>query len=444
MKQVMLRRLMRIPILKILQGKIVLRKVIGNAFWQVSDKTLRLILGLAVATWMARYLGPKDFGSLNFATAFAALFGPIADVGLQAVVVRELVRRPMERARILIGALVIRIVGAGAAIVLSSLFIFILRPIDLEARVLVLVISLSLLPQAWDVIDFDYQARIQSRPIVVIRSVSLIVFSSIKVWLIIKGAGLIWFAWTIIGEAFLSAVLMAWLSRLLSFSFFNISETAVFEIKRLLRYSWPLAFSNLSVVFYMRIDQVMLGQLSGDQAVGIFSAAVRVSESWYFVPMAILAAVAPALTKTYDSSQEQYRRKLLLFIRLVCWLGLIAGLVLTLASNRIIQLLYGPHYSQASAVLAIHAWAGVFACLGIGSVPWFVNAGIVKLKMMYTVAGAACNVALNLYSIPRFGAVGAAISTLISYAVSGFLINVASRQSRPVFFLQLRSLFISR
>jgi PST family polysaccharide transporter len=189
----------------------------------------------------------------------------------------------------------------------------------------------------------------------------------------------------------------------------------------------------------MRIDQVMLGQMLGNSAVGIFAAAVRISEFWYFIPMSVTAAVAPALTAAHQRSDEEYKRKLLAVTRAMVWLAVAAGAALAFNAERVISLLYGGGYAGAGTVLAVHAWAGLFASLGLASGPWFINAGLTRLRMLNTVIGAAANVALNLYVIRRFGAVGAAMSTLVSYCLAGFVLNALSARSRPVFWLQLRS-----
>jgi PST family polysaccharide transporter len=195
-------------------------------------------------------------------------------------------------------------------------------------------------------------------------------------------------------------------------------------------------------MLYMRIDQVMLGQMLGDHAVGIFSAAVRVSELWYFVPMAMLSAVTPALTAAHHAEEQDYRRKLMRFIGLMFWMGVAVAVVLMLASGPLIRLLYGSAYSEAAPVLAIHAWAGVFASVGVATSPWFVNRGLLKLKMVYTLIGAFANVALNSLIIPRFEVVGAAVSTLISYGLVAVLLNALNPQTRPVFQLQARAILL--
>ena len=209
-----------------------LRKVVGNTLWQMSDKIARMAVGLIVGIWIARYLGPEDFGLLNFAIAFVALFTPFADLGLQAVVVRDLNRRPEDRLQIVASALALRVIGAGVAFALAMAAIAWFRP-DTAARMAVLAVVLSLFLQAWDVVDYDYQARMHARPIVVIRTVSLVVFALIKIGMIVAEANVAAFALAITGEAALSAVSMRLLFKR-ELAGFSIARASASEMRRLL------------------------------------------------------------------------------------------------------------------------------------------------------------------------------------------------------------------
>ena len=203
-----------------------------------------------------------------------------------------------------------------------------------------------------------------------------------------------------------------------------------------------MAVAGLSVMLYMRIDQVMLAQMLGERDVGIFSAAVRISESWYFIPVSIISSVTPALVIAQAENEESYCRQLLKITRGLFWLSVAAAVILSVESKGIIELLYGAGYAESAAVLAVHAWAGIFVALGVSAGPWFVNAGFLKFRMFQTLAGAVVNILMNLVLVPRFGPVGAAYATLVSYCVAAFLVNATSQSTRPIFFIQLKALLM--
>lgn len=427
--------------MKKLEARKLLHKMVGNTLWQIVDKVLRLVAGLVVGVWVARYLGPTDFGQLNYAIAFVSLFGFIADGGMQSVIIRELVHRDGQRAHIVSSALALRLLGAFIAILIAISMVKVLRHNDPDSVLLVEIISLLLIPQAWDVIDYEHQARLHSRPIVLTRAISFVLFSLFKIILILAHAGLSYFAWAVVGEAALSAVTMSFLPEARR-SLTGFVSVRWAEVKYLLLTCWPLMIAGLSVMLYMRIDQLMLGQMLGDRAVGTFSAAVRVSESWYFLPGAVISSVAPALTVTLRDSEQRFRQRLLSVTTLVCWMAVAIALVLSVTSRQVIGFLYGKNYADAGSVLIIHAWAGVFVSLGVASGPWFINHGILKLRMAQTIAGAGTNIVMNLLLIPRFGVTGAASATLLSQAISAFVFNAFSARTRPLLVIQAKSLLL--
>ena len=418
-----------------------LQKVTDNTIWQLADKVFRLGGALLLGFWIARYLGPDSFGLLNFVVALAALFIPIADGGTQSVIVRELVKRQSEHARIMQSVLVLRLTYAIVATVLAAGSAWILRPADTQIHWLVAIVALSMIPQAWDVVDYEYQSHLRSGPIVLARATSFSVFALVKTGLILFHGKLEHFAWAIAAEAAASAIIMRCLPAARR-SLTGWAHLSFAEVRYLASTCWPMAVAGLSIMLYMRIDQVMLGQMLGERDVGIFSAAVRISESWYFIPVAIISSMAPALLMAQAENEESYRGKLLKVTRGLFWLSVAAAVILAVESKAIIELLYGPGYAESAAVLAVHAWGGVFVALGVSAGPWFVNAGFLKFRMFQTLAGAVLNILMNLVLVPRFGPVGAAYATLVSQCVSAFLVNAASQSTRPIFFIQLKALLI--
>jgi polysaccharide transporter, PST family len=418
-----------------------LQKVVHNTIWQLADKVFRLGGALLLGIWIARYLGPDSFGLLSFVVALVALFAPIADGGTQSVIVRELVKRQSEHARIMQSVLVLRLTYAIAAIALAVGSAWILRPADTQIHWLVGIVALSMIPQAWDVVDYEYQSQLRSRPIMLARAASFSVFALIKTGLILFQGELEYFAWAIAAEAAVSALIMRCLPAARSY-LTGWAHVSFAEVRYFASTCWPMAVAGLSVMLYMRIDQVMLGQMLGERDVGIFSAAVSLSESWYFIPVSIISSVAPALLMAQAENEESYRRKLLKVTRGLFWLAMTAAAILSVESKAIIELVYGPGYAESAAVLAVQAWAGVFVALGVSAGPWFVNAGFLRFRMFQTLAGAVINILMNLALMPRFGPVGAAYATLASQCVSAFLSNAASRSTRPIFFIQLKAALI--
>jgi PST family polysaccharide transporter len=200
--------------------------------------------------------------------------------------------------------------------------------------------------------------------------------------------------------------------------------------------------SNLSILIYMRIDQIMLGSMIGSVAVGQYSAAIRISEIFYYIPVVFTTAFTPIITRLRQSDPSRY---LFQFHRLFFVLTLgsyVCSILMHFGSIPIIRIIFGAQYAQAAPILAIHIWTCVFVFLGVAQGPWYVNEGMTQRAMARSLVGAASNILLNLFLIPRYGPLGAAYATLFSQALSSFLFNASHRKTRPIFMIQLKALLL--
>ena len=423
---------------RFIRGRPMLRRLLGNGVWRVGDSVFRMGAGVLVSAYVARYLHPTGFGLISFAAAMATLVTAIAQFGMQTVVVRELVRRPQERAAILGSALVVRLVAGAASILLAMWVTALLRPGDRRAVIVVLIVAAVALPRAWDVIDYDYQSRIEAQHVVIARNVAFVAFAILRPVLVLLHAPLEAFAFAISGEQVLASLLLArrWRADGLTIGWLSANGQ---ELRDLVVTTWPLVIAGLSMVIYMRIDQIMLASMMGDAGVGLFSAAIKVSEALYFIPLAATATVAPALTAAHRRSRAEYERQTLRVMRTLVWLALAVAAILACSSRFIILVLYGPTYAPAAAVLAIHAWIGVLVSLNCCSNQWLLDEGYFHCNMYQTLVGAAVNIALNLLLIPAHGIIGAAIASCSGQLAAVVLMMAVLPKTRPLFKLQLAS-----
>jgi PST family polysaccharide transporter len=208
----------------------------------------------------------------------------------------------------------------------------------------------------------------------------------------------------------------------------------------LLKHSWPVILSGMAIMIYMRVDTVMLKVMQGDRAAGLYAAATRVSEVWYFIPTAIVSSVMPGIIRL-KSDPLRYHARIQRLFSLMSAISLSIGSAIALGSYGIIHELYAGAYDAAAPVLAVHIWASVFVFLGAAQGPWDFSESLLKLGFYRTAAGALSNVMLNLVLIPRYSGLGAAVATVVSYAVSGVLANGLSPRTRPILVMQLKSFF---
>jgi len=419
-----------------------LRKILGNMSWLMVDRVVRMGMSLFVGVWIARYLGPAQFGSLNFAVAYIALFGSAATLGLEGIVVREVLHRPEDTHKTLGTTLALRgsagLLAAGVSIAVLCL----IQPHDRQALLLVSIYSVTLIFQAFDTIDAFFQSQVRSKITVWAKNGAFLVVAVIRVLLIYAKAPVWAFVTAMAGEVMLGTVGLVLGYRLSGGKILSWRSSRK-RAAELLQQSWPVIFSSMAIMVYMRLEMVMLKMMQGEFAVGLYAAATRISEVWYFIPMAIVSSVSPAIMRAKDDPDLFYGRLRKLF-SLMTLSACTIGTVVALLSGTIVRILYSSSYRGAGPVLAVHVWASVFVFLGCAQSPWDITKNLLKLSMFRTALGAVINVAMNLYLIPRYSAMGAAIATVVSYAISAVFANAFSARTRPIFYMQMRSFIPQR
>lgn len=420
------------PLRRRLDNRHHLQQAVGNTGWLLADKIAKYVLGLVIGIWMARSLGPAQFGQFNYAIAYVAIFSSIATLGLDGIVVRDLVRSPDTKNLILGSAFILKAIGSVLAIFLCIISIFFVAPDHPQTRILVSIIALGLIFQTLDVADFWFQSRVASKYTVIARMPSLLIFFGVRIFLIVGGASLTAFAWAQTLELALGAAGLAFAYRYLGNSITKWRPVFTHSMA-LIKESWPLILAGLSVMLYMKIDIVMLGKISGDKETGLYSAASRLSEGFYFVPMIITSSLAPALLRARASGHIHYAQTMLKLYVLMARLSLAIAIPLAIASPFLIEALFGNEYIESAAILRVHIWTATAVFLGVASSLYLTNEGLQKLSLYRTLIGLAVNIFLNFLLIPVYGAMGAAIATLISYFIatfSIFIIPLGAEQGR--------------
>lgn len=425
-----------------LEGRHDFQTIIANTGWLFADKLLRMCLGLFVGVWLARYLGPQQYGQFNFAISYVSLFGTIAGMGLNGIVVRNIVREPAAFGNILGTAFILQLFGSFVSLMLIIGSFAYLRPDDTLTRSMVAVLGMSLVLKSTDVVRYWFESRVQSRYTVWVENGAFAIMACFKITMILNQASLMVFVWLIFAEAALVAVgllvvyakndghICCWKP---SFSY----------AMNLLNDCWPLIFSSIAVMIYLRIDQIMLVEMTGETALGIYSAAVNISEIWYFVPVCIVASIMPSLISARNISQELYEVRLHKLYEFMVILAVSIAIPMTVLSDVVILTVYGSEFTEAGTVLSINIWSGVFVFLGTACGIYTNIENLPRYSLLQTVLGMLTNIALNILMIPLWGAKGAALSTVVSYAVATFSVLLFSR-TRQNGLAMLRALNIVR
>jgi len=412
-------------------------KYFKNTSWVLVEKIIRFTVGLFVGVWVARYLGPERFGLLSYAQSFVGLFTIIASLGLDGIVVRELVKNNNLNDEIIGTAFWLKLIAAFGVLLILAIAIN-LTSNDTYTNILIFIIASATIFQSFNVVDFYFQSKVISKFVVYANIISLFLSSIVKITLILNEAPLVAFAWVILFDSFILAC---------GFIYFYIKKNLKFKIKNLklkiktatslLKDSWPLILSGIAISIYMKIDQVMIKEMMNAEAVGQYAAAVRLSEVWYFIPMVITASLFPAIVNAKKVSEKLYYGRLQKLYDLNFFIALILGLPVIVFSNFIVELLYGQQFNQSAQILSIHMFCGFLVFMGVVRGKWMLNENLQRYDLFIHIIGAIANIIFNYIFISLLGIIGAAYGTLLSYIFTLFFSSLIIRKIRPSFYMIL-------
>jgi len=390
------------------------KTIVTNIGWLSFDTILRMVVGLFIATWVARYLQPSYFGELNYALAIVALLGAPAGLGVSDIVVRDIVNGSEQAATLLGTALFNRL--AAALVFYAGIVVYAWELPNPLTRQLLLISGLALCIQALTVFGLRFKADLRSKLLVIAGNVGFAVSALYRVYLVLARRPVVEFAWVAIVEAAAGALMMM---VLYSKSYADLSRWRFCfrTAKQLLGQSWPLILSAIAVTTYMRIDQIMIAQMLGTTQVGLYAAATKLSEITYVIPAILAGALFPSVVRSKSLGPERYAARMQGYFDVSAGLAYLIVIPCVLVSPLLIHLLYGKEYQSSAGILTIQIWALLFVSLGVAREQFLVAEGHLKLSFVSTSLGAILNIAINLLLIPRYGAAGAALATVLTQCI---------------------------
>lgn len=403
-----------------------------NIGWLSADRIIRMLGAVIVNTAVARYLGPTQFGLLNYGIAIFSLFNVMSNLGLDLLVVRDLALDEEAAPQILGTSFALKAAASVVTTLAGIAAVLLLEPHNKFLLVLVGLMSAAGIFQAFDVVDYYFQSQTRSVYTIIPRTSVFISASAFRLVAVLKHATLMAFAWIAAGEILVMELGLA-VSYYLTQRPLHRWMVKLQVAKQLLRESWPLLVSNAMYLVYFRSDQVLLGKLASKAAVGQYTAAIRLSEIWYSIPVIVCASVMPRILKSREANPERYYARLQRLYESMVLVSVAVAIVTQFAGPLAVHLLYGPQYAYSSQILAIHIWTGAFFAVGTIGGQQFVQEKLTVSSMYRMVLGAVINVLLNLLWIPRWGGIGSALATLVAQSVACYFADAFDGRTRHIF-----------
>lgn len=394
-------------------------RVVKNAGWIMGGKIIQMPISLAVGLITARYLGPSNYGLINYAAAYTAFFASICTLGINSVIVKEFVEAPDEEGTIIGTALVLR---ALSSIFSAITIIGISLVVDSGKTTTQLVVALSsigVIFQIFETFNYWFQAKLQSKTTAVATLLAYVITSIYKIVLLVKQSPVIYFAFATSVDYICLAIILFF-----CYKYYGGGRLAFSKQRAtsLLKKSYHFIFPGLMVAIYGQTDKIMLKHMISDAEIGYYSTATSICNRWCFVLSAIIDSMYPPIMEAYKNDPDDFEKKNKLLYMLVFYISVAVSLVFTVFGGIVVQILYGQEYMPAVAPLRVITWYTAFSYLGVARNAWIVCKERQKnLKYIYCSA-AISNVILNLIFIPLWGATGAAVASLIAQIITTFIV----------------------
>lgn len=403
-------------------------KVIKNMSWILAGRISNMILTFIVGVISARYLGPSNYGLIGYAGAFATFFASVCSLGINSIIVKELIDHRDKEGELMGTSIVLRLVSSFFSFVSIQIIVLFLSDNEPVTRGVVFLYNINLFFQAIEIVKYWFISRLQSKYPEIISIAAYVITSAYKIFLLVTGKDVMWFAFSMSLDYIVIAFCLLIMYKRRGGQKLHFSMQTG---KRILKKSYHFILSGMMIAVYNSTDKLMLKQIVGEDEVGYYTAASTIAILCTFVYAAIIESVGPVIMKQHAEGNKLYNKTNRQLYAIIFYLSNFFALGISVFSGFIVSVLYGAEYTAATASVCLLSWSVAFSYLGVARDVWIVCEKNQKyLKYIYFLA-AFMNAAINAILIPSLGATGASIATLATQIGTILIFPAFFKRMRP-------------
>lgn len=411
-----------------MRNRLLKNREIINAGWIISGRVLNKLLAFVVGILTANYLGPSNYGLINYAAAYTTFFASLCSLGINSVIIKDFVEHPDEQGEAIGTSLLMRAVSSVLSVIMIVGIVPIVDRGDRAALIVAVLCSLGLVFQIFDTLNCWFQSRLESKYPATAAIISYAIVSALKIALLIQKKNVYWFAAAASAEYLITAVFLISIYIKKKGPALSVSFSKGIN---LLKSSNSFIVAGLMISVYASVDKLMLRHMMDDSAVGNYAIAISLSTTWAFVLSAIIDSLSPGIMKLHRRDRRKYERKNRQLYAIVFYVSCAVSLGICVFASPIIHTLYKHAYDGAVAPLRIVVWYTAFSYLGVARNTWMVCENRQKYLMGLYAVAAALNVIMNAVMIPVWGGAGAALASLLTQISTTMIIPLFIKDLRP-------------
>ena len=408
--------------------KILQSKVTKNAGWIIGGRIYHMLLAFIVGLLTARYLGPGNYGLINYAATYTSFFASFCTLGINSVIIKNFVDHPDEEGETIGSAIILRTISSVLSVIMIMGITLFADRGESTTHIVVFLCAIGVLFQVMDTLNYWFQSRLESKYAAYSTIISYTVVSAYKVWLLATGKSVEWFAVSTSVDYLVVAIVLLAVYKKKNGPKFAFSWR---KAKELLGSSYHFILAGLMVSIYGSTDKFMLKQMLNESEVGYYSTALSLCNTWVFVLSAIIDSLYPTILQCFGKDNTLFEKRNKQLYAIVFYVSVVASSFISILASPIVRILYGTSYAPAASPLRIITWYTAFSYLGIARNAWVVSYQKQNyLKYLY-VGSALTNVILNALLIPVMGASGAALASLVTQMSTILVFPAIIKDLRP-------------
>lgn len=411
-------------------------RFIGNTNWLIFQNIYSMGLSLVVGALSARYLGPSNYGLIGYGASLVNLFTAISQLGIDNVLINEMMKHPEEKGRVMGTALCMRAFSAMVSFICAMILVILIEPGNYVLWFITGIQAFAIALRAYELLNEWFLSEMKSKYYVLANICGQTVVGVWKIVLLILQASVVWFAASTTVQALVCGTIV--ITIFLMTRDFKLGFRWQYA-KDIFQRSKHYVFAGIAISLYTQMDKVMLGRMMGQTEVGIYTAAMTIAMLWEFIPTAIFNSSRTMILEAKLRDEQEYQDKLKLMFFGISVLGILVGIFVQVFGKLAVLILYGRDYMDAVGVLKLLIWSTSFAMIGLARNVWSVAEDKNEYSKYYPICGAVCNLIFNALAIPVFGVFGAALGTLLAQIVVALIAPLFWKQTRPFVRLYLES-----
>lgn len=380
-----------------------------------------LVGGFVVTAMVARYLGPKSVGIMNYGVIISGLASIISQWGASHSIFNLSTKKPNCALRLINITTITRACIYSCVCLFGGLFSYYSFG-STDVAVMITAFSFSLIFTSLDLYQFHFNGVLKSKynaiPFVIAKSFSM----AYRVYLIYIDANLIYFAFAFTVEGFIIFFLKRKISR---YNKFSDKVSDYYGIAYFYNSGTYLMFSGVLVYIYSRVNQIFLSNIFSFSELGIYSAALALSMAWTFIPNSIGISI---LTRAFSSKNEEEKMNGLaftIFAPIICSLPIL--FIYGFWSKEIVSVVYGDEYSQVGNILLVLSIYSLISVLVFLSNRFISNENGERFLFIKTLLSTIFGVVICFILIKYNGLIGAVYGALF-VELFGLICNLFFRK----------------